>query len=202
MLHPPDLESQLGRVGLSIGDLQADRSIIYILDADLRIVFCNWSWDRFAFRNGGAGLDHLSVLGKSVMDVTPESLHLFYRGIYSEVRRTGRPSEHDFQCSSPEMFRLFHMRILPLGAPYLCIENSLSIERSHLRDLEETSPTSGRYLDDQGIIAMCCHCRRTRRVRVVGPPRWDWVPEFLNYPPGTVSHGLCLVCRRFFYPKD
>ena len=157
---------------------------------------------RLARSNSRADSNSLSVLGRSVMDVTPESLHRFYTGVYSEARRTGRPSEHDFQCSSPEMFRLFHMRILPLGDPYLCVENSLSIERPHAGDPENAGPTSGRYLDDHGIVTMCCHCRRTRRVRGVGPPKWDWVPEFLNYPPGAVSHGLCLVCRRYFYPGD
>jgi hypothetical protein len=200
MLHPPDLDDQLGRVGLSIHDLQVDRSIIYILDAGLRIVFCNWSWDRFAFQNGGVHQDHLSVLGRSVMDVTPESLHRFYSNIYFEARRTGRPSEHDFQCSSPEMFRLFHMRVLPLGGSYLCIENSLSIERPHTRDFDGMRATSGRYLDDNGIVVMCCHCRRTRRIRAIGSPKWDWVPEFLVSPPGAVSHGLCQICRGYFYP--
>ncbi len=201
MLYPSNLDRCLGDAGLSIKHLQIDRAVICILDADSQIVFCNWSWDRFAFQNGGIGLSHLSVLGTSVLDVTPDSLQLFYKTGYATARRTGKPWEHDFECSSPELFRLFHMRVLPIGGPYLCVENSLRIETLHEPGRAEIHPEASRYLDENGFIVMCCHCRRTRQVRNIGSPRWDWVPEFLKSPPGVVSHGLCELCLRFFYPE-
>jgi hypothetical protein len=200
MLYPPDLDGCLESSGLSIQTLQTDRSIIYILDAGSQIVFCNWAWDRFAFQNGGTRLDNLSVFGRSVLDVTPEPLQSFYSATYAAVRKTRQPHEHDFECSSPETFRFFHMRVLPIGGPYLCVENSLRIERAHDVDQECAQPVASRYVDQEGIVVMCCHCRRTRRSRNVGSDRWDWVPDFLNAPPGPVSHGLCEFCLRFFYP--
>ena len=125
MLYPSDLEKYLGNCNLSIQDLQADRSVICILDADFRIVFCNWSWDRFAFQNGGLALSHLFVVGTSVLDGNAEILTTLLQSAYASARKTGQDWEHDFECSSPENFRLFHMRVLPIGGPYLCVENSL-----------------------------------------------------------------------------
>jgi hypothetical protein len=199
MLYPSDLDDYLRGAGLSIQHLQIDRSVIYILDSDSRIVFCNWSWDRFAFQNGGIGLSHLRVLGTSVLDVTPSLLQRFYVTAYATARKTGKPWEHDFECSSPETFRLFHMRVLPIGGPYLCIENSLRIENLHEPGRADIRLETAHYRDENGLVVMCCHCRRTRRVRNIGSPRWDWVPEFLTSPPGLVSHGLCELCVRFFY---
>ena len=200
MLYPADLEKYLRAAGLPIRDLQDSRSIIYILDADSRIVFCNWAWDRFAAQNKGVNLSHLSVLGKSVLDVVPDALQLFYRTAYATARKSGQPWIHNFECSSPETFRLFHMRVLPIGGPYLCIENSLRIERLHEPDRAEIHPIASRYVDENGVVVMCSQCRRTRQVRNIGSPRWVWIPEFLNGPPGEVTHELCDLCFRFFYP--
>jgi len=200
MLYPPDLEKYLRAAGLSIRDLQISRSIIYILDAESRIVFCNWAWDRFAAQNKGVNLTHLSVVGKSVLDVVPDPLQLFYRTAYATARKTHQPWIHNFECSSPETFRLFHMRVLPIGGPYLCVENSLRIERLHEADRAEIHPATSRYVDQNGVIVMCSHCRRTRQVRNIGSPRWVWIPEFLNAPPGEVNYALCDLCFRFFYP--
>jgi hypothetical protein len=199
MLYPSDLEKYLANCNLSIQGLQADRSVICILDADLRIVFCNWSWDRFAFQNGGFALSHLFVVGTSVLDVTPESLQPFYTSAYTNARKTGQHWEHDFECSSPENFRLFHMRVLPIGGPYLCVENSLRVERPHEAATEPSLPLS-RYVDENGLTVMCCHCRRTRQARNIGNAKWHWIPDFLKSPPKNVSHGLCELCLHFFYP--
>jgi len=200
-MYLTDLEFQLQQTGLSIPALEADRSIIYILDAEARIAFCNSAWDQFASRNGGIGLGHLSVMGASIFDVTPKCLQMFYSNAYASVRKSCQPFEHDFECSSPETYRLFHMRILPAGGPYLCVENSIRIEEPHELDPDRTSPIRSCYQGGDGITVMCCHCRRVRRISNAITARWDWVPEYLTSPSGAVSHGLCGLCRRFFYPE-
>jgi len=201
MLYPSDLEQYLLDCSLSIQGLQADRSVICIVDADSRIVFCNWAWDRFAFQNGGLALSHLFILGTSVLDVTPAPLRPFYENAYITARKSGVAWDHDFECSSSDKFRLFHMRVLPIGGPYLCIENSLRVERRHESETAEADLLVARYVDENGLTVMCCHCRRTRQARNIGSPKWHWIPGFLDSPPRNVSHGLCDICLRFFYPE-
>ena len=36
--------------------VEADTAVIFCLDADLRITYCNPAWDRFALENGGEHL--------------------------------------------------------------------------------------------------------------------------------------------------
>jgi len=195
---PPEL--RLEAAGFRLASLEADRSIIYMLAPDLRIVYCNKAWDEFANSNGGLGLHREAVLGKSVLEVIPEPLKPFLESGFAQAQQRLRPWEHDYECSSPELFRLYHMRVLPLANSYLLVENSLRVERAHGSERPAMAPEPASYLSEEGILTMCGHCRRTRRIKTGGVPIWDWVPSFLANPPGLVSHGLCQNCRAYFYP--
>lgn len=195
---PPEL--RLEAAGFHVASLEADHSIIYLLGPDLRIVYCNRAWDEFASLNGGIGLNRESVLGKSVLDVIAEPLRPFFANGFAQAQKQLRPWEHDYECSSPEVFRLFHMRVLPLANSYLLVENSLKVERPHGSERPAMPSYQAPYLNEHGILTMCAHCRRTRRIDTGEVPIWDWVPAFLTEPPGRVSHGLCRNCRSYFYP--
>lgn len=43
----------LEAAGFRLASLEADHSIIYMLNPDLRIIYCNKAWDEFASLNGG-----------------------------------------------------------------------------------------------------------------------------------------------------
>jgi hypothetical protein len=191
---------RLEAAGFHLANLEADQAIIYMLAPDLRILYCNKAWDEFASLNGGVGLNREAVLGKPILDVIPEPLRPFYANGFAKAQRDIRPWEHDYECSSPELFRLFHMRVLPLANSYLLVENSLRVEKPHGSERPAMSPSSASYLSEDGILTMCCHCRRTRRISGGNAPIWDWVPAFLTDAPGYISHGLCQNCRAYFYP--
>lgn len=132
------------------------------------------------------------------MAVIPGPLQDFYAGAFERVRQTGATWTHDYECSSPEVFRKFQMRVSPAwpndrDAP-LVIVNSVLLEAPHTRlgyeALEEV------YRDVQQIVTMCCHCRRTRRPST---NLWDWVPQFVRGMPARVSHGLCESCIALHY---
>ena len=189
---------RLEAAGLHVENVETDPSVMYMLSPTLRIVYCNRAWDEFAAANGGVGIDRCAVQGTSALDVIAEPLRGFYSNAFERVQSESRPWEHDFECSSAGLFRLFHMRVLPLGASFLLVENSLRIERPHSPDLTDIA-NSPAYVDEHGIVTMCCHCRRTRRIGSGEIPVWEWVAEFLTNAPGLVSHGLCMNCRAFFY---
>jgi hypothetical protein len=174
-----------------------DRSVVYMLDADLRLAYCNKAWDEFAVHNGGAHLRRIEQIGCRVLDAIPEPLKAFYRSAFERSLTVQQPWEHRYECSSPECYREFHMQVLPLRAPpRLVVVNSLAVETAHERIRQ--APLTAVYRTADGVIRMCMHCRRTRRNDA---DIWDWVPEFLATPPDNVSHGLCQTCFRYYYPQ-
>jgi hypothetical protein len=197
MFSDSKLESILVSAGLSHSALESDPAVIYILRPDLRIIYCNRAWEQFASENQGKGLSRLEVLGTAFLSAVPDPLSNFYANGFAEAHRTG-VWEHDFECSSPELFRLFHMRVLRLAGLHLLVENSIRIERPHQRE-SPVKTEFNTYVNKYGISTMCCHCRRTRRIGPGGKEMWDWIPNFLREQPGKVSHGLCKTCTAYFY---
>jgi hypothetical protein len=182
----------------AIEGFEGDRSVVYVLDDDLRLAYCNKAWDEFAEHNGGAHLQRIEQVGHRVLDAISEPLKAFYRSVFERSLADSTPWEHSYECSSPECYREFHMQVLPLQAPpRLVIVNSLVVEKAHER--VKRAPLTAVYRTAGGIIGMCMHCRRTRRSEE--PDIWDWVPEFLAKPPDNVSHGLCPTCFRYYYPQ-
>ena len=141
------LELRLEAAGFHLKSLEADHSIIYMLSPDLRIIYCNKAWDEFAILNGGVGLSREAVLGTSISDVIAEPLKRFYEKAFDRAQKELKPWEHDYECSSPGLFRLFHMRVLPLANSYLLVENSLIVERPQSPEL----PAMSAYRQADGI---------------------------------------------------
>ncbi|HEY3928861.1 MAG TPA: hypothetical protein VGL89_10820 [Candidatus Koribacter sp.] len=174
--------------------VEADPAVMYLLDPQSRIVYCNLAWNRFANDNDAPELVREKVIGTSVLDVTVDPLRGFYEHIYSQVKKAREPWEYNFECSSDEQYRMLRMRIFPLPKSFLLVENSVRVERPHTAVAVDT--TEFCYTDSRGMVVMCAHCRRTRHPDT---DRWDWVPRFVaNLPPNT-SHGLCKNCRSFYF---
>ena len=172
---------------------ESDSSVIYALDQDFRIVHCNLAWDRFALENGGTGATREHQLGRCVFDAIPEQLKPFYKTLYDRVRETKQGYSHVMECSSPELFRRFHMNMRPFGDSGVLTVSSLLDETPQ----EGCGPDEDRsYIDTHGLITVCAHCRRTRSE--AHAPRWEWVPRFLRNDR-RISHGLCPVCVNYHY---
>lgn len=177
--------------------LDASPDIICLLDAELRIVHCNPAWDRFAAANEGRNCESSAVIGARILDSIPEPLARFFRTAFEVVRASEQPFEFDYECSSALVFRMFRMRILPVcGAGEFMVVHALRVERPH--DRVAVPPDDVRFRGENGLIVMCCHCRRTRRT--AEPTVWDWVPDYVARFPGMVSAGICSACYLYFYP--
>jgi hypothetical protein len=178
-------------------EFEDDRSVIYLLDNNLRIAYCNKAWDEFAERNGGVKLQRTEQVGRRVLDSTAEPLKAFYRSAFERALAEHQHWDHLYECSSPALYREFHMQVLPVQAPpCLVVVNSLVVEKPHERVIRP--PLTALYRTSHGVISMCMHCRRTRRSEE--PEIWDWVPDFVASPPDRVSHGLCPTCLFYYYP--
>lgn len=177
--------------------LDQREDVACVLDSQLRFVYCNPAWDRFALANQGEDARGERVLGTALLDTVAEPLRRFFQHAFEAVASSGKPFEFDYECSSSEKFRLFRMQILPLR-PEGCflVVHSLRVEEPHEGPAE--LPDEQRYRTPEGLVVMCAHCRRTRRV--AEPAKWDWVPAHLNNRSFTVSHGLCEICYAYLYP--
>lgn len=167
-------------------------SLIYLLNAELRIARCNPAWDRFAIANDGGQAVSSKVVGAKVLDVVPLALKSFYRTAYGNVQRFRRDWWHVFECSSPTVSRAFQMRILSCGDGGLLTINTL------LREVPLEPEPCGNvedYAATDGIVTMCSHCRRVRNLRQSAA--WDWVPELLTRERVLVTFGLCDFCAAY-----
>jgi hypothetical protein len=180
---------------IPINTLEASGDSACQLNSDLRIVYCNPAWDRFALANNGGLALSDRVLGSIIMEFIPPELIDFYRAAFASARDA--VVEFDYECSSPDSYRIFQMQILAVEQPkgYTLI-NALTVEEG----MEAKRPAlvlGPEYLTDAGIITVCSHCRRSRRVDCSG--QWDWVPANLKPALRNVSHGLCPICHAYFY---
>lgn len=170
------------------GALAATANVTYIVSGDWRVVRVNDAWHSFARDNGGGPWRE----GGSLLDVIPPALLPFYEAGFARARESGQRWEHDYECSSPDLFRKFRMLAYPYGDSLL-VTHSLLIETPHPAALFRASNAYER----DGFITMCAHCRRV--LAVGGRERWDWVPDYLRRQQPNTSHGLCTGCYTYYY---
>ena len=190
------LNRLLSPTGFTVRALEANRDVIYVLDRHERIIYCNAAWDAFASQNKARHLERDNLVGRDSLNGVPSFLRQFYLSVYNLVFCTQRPWQHDCQCSSPEKYRAFHMRVLPLSRSYLLIENSLLVERSHRRKYH--TRRDAQYINRYGWIIMCSHCRRSEHFNRDGKREWHWIPSYLGATPAPVSHGICPACVSYY----
>jgi hypothetical protein len=80
----------------------------------------------------------------------------------------------------------------------LIVTNSLVVERAH--DPDNREPHLGlvsTYVQGNGLIIQCAHCRRIQRPGA--PDSWDWVPVWVESCPRNLGHGLCRPCFEYHY---
>jgi hypothetical protein len=169
----------------------------FALTESLEISYCNKAWDRFALENGG-GPDVLAlrVLHKPFLQFVPGDLAAHFTDLFRTARTLGRLQSQDYECSSPELFRVYRMQIYPLqsGCGFVVV-NSLRVVHPHTR--VPCEPDEAKYRDKDGLIHMCANCRRTRRSEE--PAAWDWVAAYVRVPRTDVTHGVCPFCREYYY---
>lgn len=179
--------------------LERARDTSFALSEQLDITYCNSAWDRFAQENGGnLELQGRNVISKNLLAFVAAELRDFYNGLFARARAIGQPVDHDYECSSAPIFRLYRMRVYPLAPDHgFVVLNSLRVEHPH--DRIARPPDDAVYTDSAGLMHMCANCRRTRRANPSLPQVWDWVPSYLDRTLSNVSHGICPVCLEYYY---
>jgi len=150
--------------------------------------------------NGGENWLRDRNLSTDLMAVIPPPRGFCCKA-WANVRRTGRPWDHEYECSSPGLLRRFHIHVtlLPGARDYvlLVVVNPLLVEKPHPDRL--VGGGASLFVDQAGIITMCCHCRRKRLA--LRQEEWVWAPFLVRVVPENVSHGLCPLCAQMHYSE-
>ena len=165
----------------------------FVLSDDWRILRVNDGYRSFAQDNGGAEVLGRWPVGARIDGVIPKELWPFYSEAFARVHATQQHWEHDYECSSAEVYRRMHMVVYPLGPGAVLVVSSPTIVREHTQQ-----PVPPALYERRGVLVTCSHCRRFRSP--VEPSSWHWVPDYVRHPPQNVSHGLCPVCLEHYYP--
>jgi len=176
--------------------LERDPSTVVAIDPHGRILWTNAAWDRFARSNGGALVLERFGPGSSYFEGISGPLRGYYEDAFRSALRSGTVFEQEYECSSPDVFRLMHLRALPIPAGALLLQHSLVAEGAHQRASEEE--LEARYRNDNGVMVQCSNCRRFRRS---DGTTWDWVRPWVVEMPADTSHGLCTTCVDFYYGR-
>ena len=178
----------------SFESIERDSAIVFALNRELRIIYCNEAWDRFAQSNCGTALMRPMPYGVCVLDVIPEPLKSRYRSAYLNVFATRRQWVHAYECSSSTIYRLFQMTALQRPEDdFILVSNFLLEQRPHRDERAVMPPDPAAYEAPDHTVAMCSVCRRTR---LRGSRRWHWVPAYVERSPAHVVYGVCESCHR------
>lgn len=180
--------------GFEVEALEGDASNLVALDPGGTILWVNPAWGLFALANGGADVPARFGPGTSYFAGIAQPLRKFYESALEIALASGALFERDYECSSADTFRMFHMRALPIRGKGLLLEHSLMVERPH--DREATQAAGLEYMRSNGTVLQCSNCRRTFHPL---SNSWHWIPAWLREPPPMTSHGLCRLCFHFYY---
>lgn len=186
-----------------LSSLESHPHVVHGLWPDLSLAYFNPQWSLFAEQNGGKDMLSAWPLGRSMLQAVPEVGREYYEMFYAAALScdSAHPKEHEYECSSAEVFRKFVMMAYPLRAGAqmgLVVVHSLKAEWLHV-DTAPTSmpPTAQLYTQSTGLIRQCMHCRRVHRADE--SDSWDWVPAWVREPQDNVTHSLCAVCLEHYY---
>jgi hypothetical protein len=177
---------------------KATDDLVYLLDADDRIVGVNAAWTAFAVDNDGdPSLLPPTILGRRLWDqITDETTRQLYARLLERVRTGAAPPPIRIRCDSPAERRLLEMTLVarPAGAVEVRTR-AIRIEgRANVELLDREARRSER------LLRICSWCGR---IPSDGGGRWLEVEEAMSalglfegdaFP--RLSHGICEDCRK------
>lgn len=176
--------------------LERETQSAYLLSLGLSIIAVNDGWRRFARANGAPALAQ-GAEGQPLLEVVAEPLRSFYERSFARVRQEGKPWYHEYECSSPSVYRRLAMRV-DLTAPgdaFVVVHSSL-VEVPMAREAAPEARLDD-YVNSRGVVIQCANCRRVRRR--APEELWDWLPWLVTTRPSNLSHGLCRTCATLYY---
>lgn len=174
--------------------LKSSNTIIGI-DRDFKIVLLNPAYFKFAAENKGEKIPRDYGLGKNMLAGISGPQRKFYHELMLSCFDRDEHISHEYECCSTKVHRLFRLFVYPVkNNSVLLLDHSLLIEKE--QKLQSAEMASEEYIDKNGYMHQCGHCRRVRHNNSL---QWDWLELSLTFP--FVSHGLCQSCYSTYYSE-
>lgn len=194
MYIEPAFKSEISPLNFDF--LSKSEDVIYIVDNTLKLMFFNEAWCDFAMNNNGATVLKRFPLGVKISQVYKEPIKSYVINGYKRALKDNTPFVHKYECSSPQIYRVFYQTAYPVsGSKGLVITNHLIIENEHP---EERVVFSSRFEDNNKIVTQCSNCRKIRDPQ--NKEKWYWVPELVKNRLPNISHSICTPCLDHYYP--
>lgn len=180
--------------------LENDTNSVFGLSTDLCINYLNPAWFVFSQENDGEpDISERFGIGTYIGEALSGSVRDYYLDAFQRILQKGEVWHHDYECSSPDRFRLYHQSVYPLHKRRgLVIVNSLVTEQVFNENLRKVSPAAmNLYTQETGFIVQCSNCRRVQSATRQGV--WDWVPAWVKDMPANTSHSFCQICFEYYY---
>jgi hypothetical protein len=196
--HEDTFQSNLD--GLDFETIENSPHSIFGLSNDLKLIYFNKAWFEFAkLNNGEPEISERFTIGTPFENALSGKMKDFYISNYKKVLSDLKVWKHEYECSSPTLYRVFCQDVYPLkNAAGIVVVNSLKTERTFdHEELKNFTLSNNEYVDKNGFITLCTNCRKTQRVNNVGV--WDWVPDFVYDAPKNASHSICVICYDYYW---
>lgn len=187
--------------GFDFETIENDANSIFALSPALTLIYLNPAWFTFAHDNGGTPsiTDRFGIGTPFAEAINSPRVLKFYVDAFRAALANRKVWSHDYECSSPQVFRLYHETVYPFrNRQGLLVMNSLIVHHPHSSDERPPFPADHKlYRTRTGVITQCCNCRRTQRTNQ--PEFWDWVPAWVERPPRNASGGICPTCYDYYW---
>jgi hypothetical protein len=180
--------------------LENDTNSVFGLSTDLCINYLNPAWFVFSQENDGEpDISERFGLGTYIGEALSGSARDYYLDAFQRILQKGAVWHHDYECSSPDRFRLYHQSVYPLYKRQgLVIVNSPVTEQLFNESFRILCPaTTNLYTQETGFIVQCSNCRRVQST--TRQDVWDWVPALVKDMPANTSHSFCPMCFEYYY---
>ena len=180
---------------LELQVLGTSDDVIYFVDHNLYLMGYNEAWKKFALENNGEDILERFSINCNIIDAISGDAKEFYLKKYQQAHDAKEPYTHEYECSSDAIYRKFQQTAYPLPQQRgFYITNHLSVSKPIPY---EVNPFSDCYINSQGFIVQCSHCRRVQNHHK--KESWDWIPELVRHPRENTSHTYCPPCFDFYY---
>lgn len=176
--------------------LCASKDVVCIVDRDLNLMGYNNAWVDFARNNNGENALSKFPLRASISEAGEGLVRSYVLQGYERALRDHKPFEHQYECSSPEKFRIFHQTAYPIaGSKGLVITHHLLVEKDHQ---ESEKSFISRFENNHEILTQCANCRKVRDPQEEST--WFWVPSLVHKQLPNISHSICTPCLDHYFP--
>lgn len=189
----PDFARAIGHIDINF--LSSSKDVVCIVDQELKLMGYNEAWVNFAKDNNGESTLSSFPLEASISSAGDGPVGSYVLQGYNRALREHKPFEHQYECSSPDTFRVFHQTAYPItGSKGLVITHHLVVEKEH----EESEDSFiGRFENSDEILTQCANCRKVRDPHENST--WLWVPALVYRQLPNISHGICNPCLDHYY---